>query len=213
MRLGNRHPAEIINKYFVLKLWICDLFWKRATGYCIFVLQVLCQITTMHTSTAQFCCNFCVVDNTPAADFTVSIPFLYSANPGRLIASYRNIKQSKTGVKVSWNALKLKGFKFFLFSWKGAFGTVHFLVSWKLSVCFFLSKMGIMVHNSLGKCCEINTWNAMWNLGIFIGSITSVVHAFALKLQLLCKDINQKLLLQKHKCVNKHHKKISHPLS
>lgn len=55
--------------------------------------------------------------------------------------------------------------------------------------------------------------NAIRNLGIFIGSITAVVCAFALKLKLLCKDINQKILLQKHKCVNKHRKENSHALS
>lgn len=32
-------------------------------------------------------------------------------------------------------------------------------------------------------------------MGIFIGSIIAVVGAFALKLHLLCKDINQKILL------------------
>lgn len=55
--------------------------------------------------------------------------------------------------------------------------------------------------------------NAIWNLGIFIGSITAVVCAFVLKLKLLCQDINLKILLQKHECVDKHHKENSHVLS
>lgn len=135
--VGNRHPAEIINKHFVPKLWIFDLFWKRATGYCIFVLQLLCQSTTVHTSTAQSCCNFCVVGNTSATDFTVSTPLLCSANPAGLIKSYRNIKPNKTAVKVSWNGLKLNDFQFSLSNWKRALGTVHLLVSWKFSVSVF----------------------------------------------------------------------------
>lgn len=74
---GNRHPAEIINKHFVPKLWILHLFWKRGSRMLRFRSSAALtkSITVPDTSIAQSCHDLYVVDATPAEDFTVPTPF------------------------------------------------------------------------------------------------------------------------------------------
>lgn len=52
--------------------------------------------------------------------------------------------------------------------------------------------------------------NAIWELGAFVVVITAAVCAFAVKIKLLCKAINQKILLQKHECMINPQKVNSH---
>jgi len=50
--------------------------------------------------------------------------------------------------------------------------------------------------NAVRSTCK----NGAWELGRFVVVITAAVCAFALKVKLMCKAIDGKILLQNHEC-------------
>lgn len=149
MRLGNRHPAEMINKHCPKTL----ILWFFFFHYFFFIIfgrgqQDIAFLIFKYSARVPQCTQ--ALHNTAVisvlwitSQLQTSLfqhPCWCSADPARLITSYRNTKKSQSGVKVSRNGLKLKGFQFSLSNWKGALGTIHLLVSWKFSVWFFSIK-------------------------------------------------------------------------